>query len=127
MNRDVKRFQPDGRSTVTPRLFTSDVGGLVGFLRVVFGAHGELSPGLPAEMEIGNSIVMVSDGGGVRDATSSCLYVYVEDTDATYQRAIDAGARPIEPPGDMPYGDRRAIVQDAWGTTWQIATYRGAA
>ncbi|HYD45797.1 MAG TPA: VOC family protein, partial [Phenylobacterium sp.] len=52
-------------------------------------------------------------------------YVYVPDTDATYQRALEAGARVIEPPSDMPYGDRRATLQDPWGNTWQIATYQG--
>ncbi|MGH6798832.1 MAG: VOC family protein [Roseiarcus sp.] len=77
-------------------------------------------------MRIGDSIVMVSDGGGMREASLTFLYVYVENTDETYRRAIDAGARSIEEPADMPYGDRRAMVQDQWGNTWQIATYRGA-
>ncbi|MGH3579353.1 MAG: VOC family protein, partial [Mycobacterium sp.] len=76
-------------------------------------------------MRIGDSIVMVSDGGGMREASLTFLYVYVENTDETYRRAIDAGARSIEEPADMPYGDRRAMVQDQWGNTWQIATYRG--
>ncbi|MBS0446339.1 MAG: VOC family protein [Proteobacteria bacterium] len=67
---------------------------------------------------------MVSDGGDIRESPSAFLYVYVEDTDATYQRAIEAGARVVEPPADMPYGDRRATVQDAWGNTWQVATRR---
>ena len=44
------------------------------------------------------------------------------DADATYARALAAGARSLEPPTDMPYGDRRAMVEDAWGNTWQIAT-----
>ena len=53
------------------------------------------------------------------------LYVYVDDTDAAYRRAIDAGARSLEEPSDMPYGDRRCMVEDRWGNTWQIATHMG--
>jgi uncharacterized glyoxalase superfamily protein PhnB len=72
-------------------------------------------------MRIGDSLIMVSDGG-VREVRPTFLYVYVENTDETYQRAIEAGALTIEGPADMPYGDRRAMVQDRWGNTWQIAT-----
>jgi uncharacterized glyoxalase superfamily protein PhnB len=96
----------------------------VTLLRKVFGAQGEISPGRPAEMTIDDAVILVSDGGGLRDASPVFLYVYVEDADATWRRAIDAGARTIEPPADMPYGDRRATVQDAWGNTWQVATWR---
>ena len=73
-------------------------------------------------MKIGDSIVMVS-GAGPRDPTSAFLYVYVDDADATYRRALAAGARSREEPADTPYGDRRAMVTDAWGNDWQIATY----
>jgi uncharacterized glyoxalase superfamily protein PhnB len=75
-------------------------------------------------MKIFDAIIMVSDGGDIRPSYPAFLYVYMEDTDATYHRAIEAGAREIEPPTDMPYGDRRATVQDAWGNIWQIATRR---
>jgi uncharacterized glyoxalase superfamily protein PhnB len=50
------------------------------------------------------------------------LYLYVEDADATYRRAVQAGAQSLEEPSDMPYGDRRGMVQDRWGNVWQIAT-----
>ena len=117
-------FKPVGWPAVVPRLLTSDVPGVVAFLRTTFGAEGDVPLGRPAEMRIDDAIIMVSDGGGLRQAFPAFLYVYVEDTDATYQRAIASGAREIEPPADMPYGDRRATVQDAWGNTWQIATHR---
>ena len=107
-----------------PRLFTNDVIGLVSFLRVTFHAHGEVRDGVPAEVRIGDSIIMVSNGGGVRGPLTGFLYVYVEDADTVYRTAIEAGAISIEAPADMPYGDRRATVQDAWGNIWQIATYR---
>ena len=115
-------FKPDGWPTVTPRLFTDDVAGLVGFLRSVFDAQGETRNGAPAEIRLGESMIMVSDGGGVRRASTGFLYVYVENADEAYRRAVAAGARTIEPPLDTPYGDRRATIEDPWGNTWQIAT-----
>jgi len=118
----VKKFKPDGWPTVTPRIITRDVAGLVGFLKAVFDARGEDRAGVPAEMQIGGSIVMISDGDGQREAMPAFLYVYVEDADRTYRRAVAAGATSIEAPIDMPYGDRRAMVRDAWGNLWQIAT-----
>lgn len=116
-------FQPDGWRTITPRIFVDDVRGATAFLRTVFGATGRQAAGRPAEMHIGDSIIMVSSDE-VREACTACLYVYVyvEDTDKTYRKAISAGAKSIEKPLDTPYGDRRAVVKDAWGNTWQIAT-----
>jgi uncharacterized glyoxalase superfamily protein PhnB len=51
------------------------------------------------------------------------LYVYVDNVDETYRRALEAGAASIEAPDDMPYGDRRATVRDFWANVWQIATH----
>jgi PhnB protein len=120
----MNKFKPDGRRTVIPRIITDDVAGLVGFLKTVFGAAGELQSAAPTEMAIGDSVVMISDGGGAREIMPAFLYVYVQNTDETYQRAIAAGAESIEKPTDMPYGDRRAMVRDSWSNIWQIATYR---
>jgi uncharacterized glyoxalase superfamily protein PhnB len=61
---------------------------------------------------------------GARDANPSFLYVYVDDVDATYRRALQAGAASIEEPQDVPYGDRRAMVKDPCGNDWQIATHK---
>lgn len=74
-------------------------------------------------MRVGDSIVMVS-GDVERDPVPAFLYVYVDDADATYRRAIASGAAALEEPADMPYGDRRGMVRDTWGNTWQIATRR---
>jgi uncharacterized glyoxalase superfamily protein PhnB len=122
----MSKHKPDGWPTVTPRIFTPDVAGLVAFLKSVFGGEGEVRADMPTEIRIGDSIVMVSDGGGVRDAMPAFLYVYVADTDATFERAIAAGAEAIEGPSNMPYGDRRATVRDRWGNIWQIATRRAS-
>ena len=63
----MSRFPPEGRPTVTPRLFTADVAGLVAFLQAVFDAEGEVRDDTPVDLRIGDSMVMVSDGGGLRE------------------------------------------------------------
>jgi len=114
---------PDGWHNVTARLVVRDPAALVRFLRDAFGASGEYRVDAPSQMRIGDSIVMVS-GVGPRAATASFLYLYVDDADATYRRALEAGATSLEEPQDTPYGDRRAMVTDPCGNDWQIATYR---
>jgi uncharacterized glyoxalase superfamily protein PhnB len=52
------------------------------------------------------------------------LYLYVDDTDTTYKRALDAGAASLEEPWNTPYGDRRGKVEDPGGNIWQIATHK---
>jgi uncharacterized glyoxalase superfamily protein PhnB len=68
--------------------------------------------------------IVVRDAG-IRNSMPAFLYVYVDDTDETYRRALQAGASSLEEPSDMPYGDRRGMVKDEWGNTWQIATHLG--
>ena len=114
---------PDGFHAITPRLVADDVSKLVTFLRDALGAIGELPEDGPAQLRIGDSLVMVSESGP-RPATEAFLYLYVEDADATYRRTIAAGATSLEAPGDTPYGDRRAMVRDPGGNIWQIATFR---
>jgi uncharacterized glyoxalase superfamily protein PhnB len=114
---------PAGWHNVTPRLVASDPVRLVRFLRAAFGAEGEFSRDAPALMKIGDSIVMVG-GAGPREPYSAFLHLYVDDADATYARALEAGAISLEAPDDMPYGDRRAMVCDPCGNLWQIATPR---
>jgi PhnB protein len=117
-------FKPAGWPTVTPRIIVPDAAGLVDFIKQVFNASGDYRPQAPAELNIGDSIVMVSDAG-VREQMLACLYVYVENADDTWRRAVAAGALAMEAPSDMPYGDRRGMVKDRWGNTWQIATRIG--
>lgn len=50
------------------------------------------------------------------------LYVYVQDTESTFNRAMDAGAIVVESPIKTPYGDYRCMIEDSWGNLWQIAT-----
>jgi PhnB protein len=120
--RSNSRFTPQGWHTVTPRIVVVDAERLVDFLKHVFGATGDYRSDRPAVIAIGDSRVMVSEAG-IRGPMPAFLYVYVDDADGTYRRALQAGARALEEPSDMPYGDRRGMVQDEWGNTWQIATH----
>ncbi|HEY9084773.1 MAG TPA: VOC family protein [Candidatus Tyrphobacter sp.] len=115
---------PDGWHTVTPRLFVEDPEQLVAFLKDAFAAVEvpRFRKDAPVELRIGDSMMMVGDTG-VRRATSSFFYLYVPDTDETYRRAVAAGAKSLEEPELMFYGDRRAMVEDPFGNAWQIATH----
>jgi uncharacterized glyoxalase superfamily protein PhnB len=119
-------YKPADRQTVVPRLFTKDIEGLVAFLKAAFGAKGRLQAERPTELVIGDCVIMVADGGGVRKPTSSAFYIYVPDADKAYARAVKAGATSYSEPEDTAWGDRRAIVNDRWGNHWQIATLQGA-
>jgi PhnB protein len=112
---------PDGWPTVVPRIVAKDAKRLVAFLRKVFGATGRYRATTPSEIRIGDSLLMISEVG-VRGPTPAFLYVYVKDADATCRRALAAGARSLEEPAIMPYGDRRGMFEDTWGNIWQVAT-----
>jgi uncharacterized glyoxalase superfamily protein PhnB len=114
---------PVGWHNVTPRIVTTDVAGLVGFLRSAFKATGELRIDRPVILWIGDSPIMIS-AAGARSEMPAFLYVYVDDADAVHRRAVAAGAKSLEDPVETPYGDRRGMVEDPWGNVWQIATYK---
>lgn len=122
----MRQFKPVGWPSVMPRIVTNDVPGLTGFMKTVFGAEGEARSGAPTEIRIGDSIILISDGGDIRERMPAFLYIYVEDADEAYRRAMAAGAESIEAPADMPYGDRRAMVRDSWANVWQMATHHGS-
>ena|ERR1043166_2178609 len=121
---------PDRYNTVTPYLAVWDVPKLIAFVQQVFGAvETEVirSPEgviLHAEVRIGNSIIMMGSGPERKDPFRSMLYVYTEDTDAAYDRAMQAGATSVMEPSDQYYGDRNACVSDAFGNQWWIATHK---
>ncbi len=117
---------PAGFHSVTPRMVVSDVREAVEFLRAVFGAAGEVRLDRPAEVHIGDSLVMVTPVGE-RGAFPAFLYVYVDDADRSFRRALARGAVSLEDPVDTPYGDRRATVRDPFGNVFRIAHRRVAA
>lgn len=101
-------------------MVVSDPVAAAAFLRATFGATGECHEHRPSEIYIGDSLVMLSSTE-VREAFPAFLYVYVDDADVTYRRAMDAGAESLEEPTNTPYGDRRAMVRDPFGNIFQIA------
>ena len=114
---------PDGWHSITPRLVVDDPARLVEFLLRAFSATGSYHQNRPSEMRIGDSIVMVSGAAAGVPSNPAYLYLYLEDVDAAYQRALSNGAISIDAPRDMHYGDRRATIRDPAGNTWQIATH----
>lgn len=119
---DRSRFTPQDWHTVTPRIVVHEAQQLVEFVKYVFEATGEYRPDTPCVLSIGDSRIMISDAG-MRDPAPAFLYIYVDNADETYRRAVEAGARSLEKPSDLAYDDRRGMVKDKWGNTWQIATY----
>src|SRR5918999_2353845 len=128
---------PEGYHTVTPYLAVDNAAEAIDFYRRAFGAKERVrmpGPGdtvMHAELEIGDSHVMLSDPfpqasttppkelGG----TSASVFMYVEDIDSVYRQAIDAGATSLMEPDDMFWGDRFGSVQDPFGHSWTIATH----
>jgi PhnB protein len=76
-----------------------------------------------AEVQIGDSIIMLGTTSSAYGNATATLYVYVDDTDARYQKALEAGATSISEPANQFYGDRHAGVKDTNGISWWIATH----
>ena len=117
-----------GVGTVRPYLYGNL--DLIEFVEQVFGAveleRFEFGPRcLHVEAAIGDSVVVLEVGDPPPAiAVPASIYVYVPDVDAAYGRALEAGAEEISPPEDKPYDERAAVVRDAFGNTWWMATYQ---
>jgi PhnB protein len=92
-------------------------------VEIRFTLHPEGSI-MNAEVRIGDSVVMVSEARGEFKPMPSSIYLYVENTDATYKRALQAGGTSMMEPEDQFYGDRNAGVKDPTGNHWWIATHQ---
>lgn len=79
------------------------------------------------ELQIGDSVVVVEAGELPEDVPPwmGSVYVYVEDVDGVFRRALEHGAEPLAEPEDKPYDERQAGFLDAAGNTWWVATYAG--
>jgi uncharacterized glyoxalase superfamily protein PhnB len=80
------------------------------------------------EVRIGDSMVMIGEGGGaggVMPVSAMAFHVFVKDADATFRRAIAAGGTSLGEPADYPYGERAGFVRDRFGNHWYIATPLG--
>lgn len=122
-------YRPEGYHTVTPYLIVEKADAELEFIQRAFGAalvHCNRMPDgtiAHADLTIGDSHVMLGQAGGQWAPMTGSIYLYVEDTDATYRRALDAGATSIMEPADQFYGDRNAGVKDANGVAWWIGTH----
>ena len=120
-------WKPDGSHSVTPYLVVDDAEKVIEFVKAAFGAQEMFRMDGPdgkiahAEVTIGDSIVMIGNAGE-SEAMPTTLYLYVEDTDAAYRQAVQAGGTSFEEPADQFYGDRRAAVTDVAGNKWFIST-----
>jgi PhnB protein len=120
---------PDGYHVVTPILLVEDADALIDFMKRTFDAQEHQLGRTPdgkiwhADLTIDGAHVMVTAAGGAFPAAAAALNIYVPDIDATYRRALDAGATSVMPPSNRFYGDRNAVVKDRTGIVWTIATH----
>ena len=128
---------PEGSRTLTPYLVVHDGAAAIDFYQRAFGAElisrmdGPDGKVGHASLQIGDSRLMLSDvfpasryrAPAEIGATGTGLYLYVEDVDAAFTRALDAGATSLMKPDDMFWGDRWGSVIDPFGHIWEIATH----
>jgi uncharacterized glyoxalase superfamily protein PhnB len=121
-------YKRDNYSTVSPYLIVDGASATIDFLKQVFdatelrrfpGADGKL---MHAEVRIEDTVLMIADGGEGWPPLASHVHVYVKDVDATYQRALKAGATSVQEPVKKEDEDKRGGIKDIGGTTWWIAT-----
>jgi PhnB protein len=124
-------YKPSDYTTAAPYLIVDGAGGTIEFLKEVLGATelrrfpdpaGRLRH---AEVRIGDTVVMLADGVEGWPPQPAHVHVYVADVDATYSRALAAGATSVQEPVKKDDEDKRGGVKDAGGTTWWIATRVG--
>lgn len=129
---------PDGFHTVTPHLVCAGASDAIAFYQKAFGATELMRMPTPngklmhASIRIGDSIIMLNDefpemgavGPKARGGASVTIHLYVEDADASFARAVKAGATVKMPLGDMFWGDRYGLVEDPFGHSWSIATHQ---
>lgn len=120
---------PEGFHSVTPYLTVEGADKLMQFLTTAFGAKQVFRMDGPdgkvrhAEMRIGDSVVMIAEARENWKPMPGTLYLYVEDVDATYKKAVQAGAKSVMEVATQFYGDRSGGVQDGCGNYWWIATH----
>jgi len=119
---------PAGLGTVTPYLHPQGSDRLVDFLRQAFAAEAMQVERAPdetikhAKMRVGRSVVEMGEAHGPWQPMPTMFYLYVDDVDTAYRRALAAGAASMEEPAVQPYGERRAAVRDAFDNQWYLAS-----
>jgi PhnB protein len=118
----------EGYHALTPTYTVKGAGEFIDWCKKVFGAEERMRmPGpnnevMHCELKIGDSIMMCTDA--IQDPpTHSATFVYANDCDAVFNKAVQSGAKALMQPTDMFWGDRFARVEDKWGNRWGIATH----
>ena len=120
---------PAGYRTVTPYLIVEGAEDLLTFVKQAFAAEETVRMPRPdgtiahAEVRIGDSVVMLGEASEQWPPMPGSIHLYVGDCDATYRRALEAGATSVQEPADQFYGDRSGGVRDPVGNVWWIATH----
>jgi PhnB protein len=120
---------PEGHRSITPYLVVVGADKLITFLEQAFAGKciehhkGPNGATAHAEIQIGDSIVMLGEANERAKAAPATLYHYVANVDETHRRAVAAGAKVLSEPVDMFYGDRSGAVIDPCGNFWWIATH----
>jgi PhnB protein len=128
---------PDSYPRVSPHLSIAGAAGAIDFYTSILGARERMRMATPdgtiahAEIDIGGSIIMIGEEvGDGRDPSPKtlggspvALFVYVEDVDDVFNRAVEAGATVVQPPENHFYGDRVAMFDDPFGHRWNVATH----
>lgn len=120
-------YAPPGFATVTPYVFADDAEAYVRFLTEGLGGLETVRTMRPdgrianAQVAIGSATVMISEASERFPPTRAAYYLYVDDANASVERALAAGGELIMPVADMPYGDRQAGVADRGGNIWWIS------
>jgi len=120
---------PDGYHSVIPYLIVQGAAALIDFLRHAFDATEKERHAWPdgsimhAEVKIGDSTIMLGEARGEWKPMPASIYLYVNDADATFRKAIKAGAVSVMEPADQFYGDRHGGVKDPCGNLWWVATH----
>ena len=118
---------PEGFHNVTPYLVVREVPKLLDFMKQAFKAQEIMRMPAPdgtimhAEVRIGDSAIMMGEARGEHKPMPGSIYLYVDDTDATYQRALQAGATSLMEPADQFYGARTYRAKDPEGHIWTFA------
>lgn len=121
---------PEGFHTITPYLLVPDVARLIDFLKQALDAREIYRSEAPdgtvnhAQVQIGDSMVMMGQARDEWKPMPTMLYLYVEDVDAWYHRALQAGGTSVRELTDEPYGDRVGGVKDPFDNQWWIATHK---
>jgi PhnB protein len=121
-----------GFRSVTPYFVVDGAGKLMEFVKTAFGAEETFRmPGpegklMHAEARIGGSMIAAADANPQYPAKPMPMHLYVDDVDATYERALAAGATSLGAPVDQEYGERGGAIVDPCGNNWYIATAKGA-